>query len=216
MARAARIFFPVVAALAWGFVAVLAWGCARPVVPDPKEAVRQYAEALERGDAAAVYDLMTDQAKQAYGREGTRRLLGESKNELARQARAIASQRAQVEASAVVPYEDGETAVLVLEEGTFRIAAAQAFPAGARTPAQALDDLRQVLARRSYPGLMRVLSAEARGALERDLRSLVEGLQRPETLPVQVTGDRAEVEIPGGHKVWLKREAGVWKIAEFE
>jgi hypothetical protein len=40
----------------------------------------------------------------------------------------------------------------------------------------------------------------------------VSGLADPASLDVRVNGDRAEVEIPGGHAVTLKREGGVWRV----
>ena len=61
-----------------------------------------------------------------------------------------------------------------------------------------------------------MLSLETRDALETDLRSLVEGLENPQTLDVKVSGDNAVVTVPGGHQVKLKREAGVWKIQDFD
>src|SRR5262249_58777916 len=121
-----------------------------------------------------------------------------------------------VKAHARVRYPDGEEATLDLEDGRFRIAAADALPAGARTPAQALEQLRRVLARRSYAGLLRVLSPATRSAIENDIRSLVEGLEQPEGLEVQVAGDTATVQIPGGHEVKLRREAGVWRGGDFD
>jgi hypothetical protein len=73
-----------------------------------------------------------------------------------------------------------------------------------------------VLARRSYAGLMRVLSPATRAAIEQDLRALVTGLEKPDTLPVQAAGDSATVSVPGGHHVRLKREGGVWRIDDFD
>ncbi|MGC4088891.1 MAG: DUF4159 domain-containing protein [Polyangiaceae bacterium] len=116
----------------------------------------------------------------------------------------------------MVRYEDGEQAELALESGVFRVGSASALPAAARTPAEALAGLRQALARRSYMALVRVLSAETRGAVESDLSSIVDGLQDPDTLEVQVSGDDAEVELPSGHSVRLKREAGVWRVEDSE
>lgn len=202
----------------WSIAAVLLGvsGCAEPVVPDPRAATEAYARAIESGDAQAVYGMMTERAKTAYGLERTRELIADSRPELLRRARALSKGPTDVEAVAEVPFEDGERAILPIENGRFRIAAAGALPAGARTPAQALAELRQVLARRSYAGLVRVLSAETRGALERDVSGLVAGLEHPETLEVEISGDRAEVSLPGGHKVWLKRQAGVWRVHDFQ
>ena len=53
-------------------------------------------------------------------------------------------------------------------------------------------------------------------AIEGDLRSLVVGLEHPEGLEVNVAGDAATVQIPGGHEVKLKREAGVWHVEDFD
>ena len=64
--------------------------------------------------------------------------------------------------------------------------------------------------------LLGVLSAETRQALEGDLKSLVEGLENPDTLDVKVSGDHAVVEVPGGHQVKLRREAGVWHVQDFD
>jgi hypothetical protein len=63
---------------------------------------------------------------------------------------------------------------------------------------------------------MRVLSPSTRAAIELDLRSLVTGLERPETLHVQAQGDMATVSVPGGHTVKLKRDGGVWRIDDFD
>ncbi len=94
--------------------------------------------------------------------------------------------------------------------------AAGALPGGARTPEEAIEQLRRVLARRSYAGLMRVLSPATRAAVENDLRTLVDGLSEPAGLPVQTTGDAAVIQVPGGHLVKLKREAGVWRVENFD
>ena len=62
--------------------------------------------------------------------------------------------------------------------------------------------------------MVRVLSAETRGALESDVSAIVRGLEDPETLDVEVEGDEAEVELPGGHVVKLKRESGIWRVED--
>lgn len=197
-------------------VAGLGASCARPVIPDPRAAVRQYAAAAERGDADAIYSMLTREAQRTYGLGGTRKLVKTSHKELAENARALASGRATVQADATLRYRDGEEADLVVEHGRFRIGSAQALPAGARTPEQALAELREALARRSYAGLMRVLTRDTRSSLDNDLSSLVEGLESPQTLDVKVSGDHAEVKLGGGHSVKLKREAGVWRIDDFD
>lgn len=203
---------PTVAAI----LAVWVGACSRPVVPDPRDAAREYAEAAERGDSDALYEMMTSDARRKYGRKGVARAVKNARAELKARGKALASESSEVEATARVAYADGEQATLEITDGEFRVASAGALPAGAQSPEQALDQLRQVLARRSYPGLLRVLSGESRSAMENDLRSLVTGLEHPETLDIEVDGDEAVVRIPGGHVVKLKREAGVWRIDDFD
>lgn len=191
-------------------------GCASRGVPDPKAAAQAYAKAAQDGDADALYAMMTESSQRSLGREGTQRAVADARDELREQAAAVTGPGAETKQIARARFADGEEATLSLEDGAFRITSADALPAGARTPAQALDQLRRVLARRSYAGLMRVLSKETRASMERDLRTLVEGLERPEGLDVKVTGDRATVQITGGHVVRLRREGGLWTVDDFD
>ncbi len=196
--------------------AVVVGGCSGAALPDPRLTAAEYAAAAARGDARAVHALLTEDARQAFGLAGTARLLADARGEIVRQAKGMASPGAAVHAVAEVRYLDGEQALLSIERGRYRISAAAGLPPGARTPSQALGELRGALARRSYAALVRVLSSETRAALESDLRSLVTGLLRPDSLAIKIHGETAEVEVPGGHKVLLKREDGVWRIHDFD
>ena len=199
-----------------GLWLLLAAGCAEPRVPDPQTAADRFAAAARRGDADTIYEMLSDDAKRTYGRAGTRRLVADSKQELQAMGKALQSDDRQIEASGFVRYADGEVTELEVEDGRFKLSSAATLPAGARTPEQALVELRQALARRSYAGLVRVLTEDTRSELENDLRSLVNGLEDAEALDVRVTGDTAVVNVPGGHQVKLKREAGVWRVEDFD
>lgn len=201
----------------WFAVAALwsaagASACVRETMPDPKQALKAWSDAAARGDADAMYDMLDEQGRRDLSRDDVRRMVASQRKELADQARSVGSSEVEVKATAEVRYADGETSVLELQDGRFRIASADALPAGARTPAQALEQLRRVLARRSYAGLMRVLTRQTRGSLENDVRSLVEGLEAPEELEIDQTGETATVRVPGGHLVRLRREAGTWRV----
>lgn len=191
-------------------------GCTSHSVPDPKAAAEAYARAADRGDADAIYAMMTNAAQKARSKDDVRQLVAEQRAELKEQAKQVTGRDARIDATARLRYDDGEEAQLELRDGRFWITSSGSLPGGSRTPEQALDQLRRVLARRSYAGLMRVLTPQTRAAIEQDLRSLVEGLERPETLRVQVTGDSAAVIVPGGHTVKLKREGGVWRVDDFD
>jgi len=190
--------------------------CARPVLPDPRAAVLRFREAALAGDADAIYSLLDERSQRSYGRHGVARLVRDGRTELSRTAKALSERGVAIETTAELAFRDGEVAVLVAQDGQFRVQAAGALPAGARSPAEALAELRRALGRRSYPALVRVLTQESRGALEQDLRSLVQGLESPGALDIQVDGDSAEVEVVGGHWVKLKREAGVWRVKDFD
>ena len=191
-------------------------GCAEHRLPDPKLAAASYAQAARNGDSERIYALLSSEAQRDYGREGTRRLVQQSKAELGRQGSALLAPGTRVEAAAEIRFQDGESALFELQDGVFRLSSLGTVPSRARSPAEALGDFRRALARRSYPALLGVLSQETRGALEGDLKSLVEGLENPETLDVKVSGDNAVVQVPGGHQVKLRREAGVWRIQDFD
>jgi hypothetical protein len=198
-------------------LAVASVGCARSgTVPDPKAAALSYAKAAEGGDGDAIYDMLSEGARKSRSRQEVKALVASERVELAEQAKALRAEGTRVEARAQLRYEDGETVALDMDRGRFWVSAAGALPGGARSPSQALDQLRRVLARRSYQGLMRVLTPSTRAAIESDLRSLVEGLENPDTLSVQTAGDSATVLVPGGHKVKLKRDAGIWRVEDFD
>jgi hypothetical protein len=191
-------------------------GCARATIPDPREAVRAYEAAAAKGDARAIHGMLSERSRKSLAVSDVEHILADERAELATQAKGMQDPNAVVRASARVRYADGEDATLDVEGGSFHISSADALPAGARTPNEALEQLRRVLARRSYAGLMRVLSPSTRSAIESDLRSLVDGLAHPDGLDVQVSGDVASVQIQGGHFVKLRRDGGVWKVEDFD
>jgi hypothetical protein len=199
-----------------GVVLVSSSACASHAVPDPRDAARAYGDAAARGDAAALYAMMSSESRRDRSHDDVTRMLVEERPELAEQGAALAQPGARVTATARLRYADGEEAALDLRDGRYWVTAAGALPGGGRTPGEALEQLRRVLARRSYTGLMRILSPATRAAIESDVRSFVDGLDEPETLPVQVTGDTALVPVPGGHQVKLKRESGVWRVDDFD
>ena len=203
--------------LAAALPALALTACGAGRVPDPRAAVSAYADAAARGDADAIYEMMSARGRRALTRTEVHKIVADEKAELADQGKAVTAPGVVVKSSARVHFADGEDATLVVDDsGAYRVATADALPAGARSPEQALEQLRRVLARRSYAGLMRVLSPATRSAIESDLRSLVVGLEHPEGLEVAVAGDTATVQIPGGHEVKLRREAGVWHVEDFD
>ena len=190
--------------------------CASQPLPDPREAARHWAAAVEAGDEAAAYALLTDGARRAVGRQGVARLLASERRELVALGRGAAAPEAQLETSADVVFGNDRRARVVLEEGRYRIAAAGALPVGAVTPRDALRELRDVLARGSLAGLLRVLTRESAESLATGLSQLVEALGEPSSVELDVEGRRATAQLPGGHTVTLEREDGIWHVKDFD
>jgi hypothetical protein len=213
-----RFAFP--ALHAWRSLALLpgltVLGCAQPRLPDPKLVAARYAQAALHADSGQIYALLSSEAQRDFGRQGTEKLVQQSKAELRLQAAALQKPENHVQAAAEIRFDDGESARFELEDGAFRLSSLGTLPSRAHSPAEALADFRRALARRSYAALLGVLSLETRGALEGDMKSLVDGLENPETLEVKVSGDNAQVVVPGGHQVKLRRDSGVWRIQDFD
>ena len=190
--------------------------CASQALPDPREAARRWVAAVEAGDESAAYALLRETARRAHGPQGVARLLSSERPELLALGRAAAADGAVLETSADVDFGNDRRARVVLEGGRFRVAAAGALPVGAATPRDALRELRDVLARRSVAGLLRVLTRESAESLDTGLSKLVEALAEPASVELDVEGRRATAQLPGGHKVTLEREDGIWHVKDFD
>ena len=106
-----------------------AFGCQTAKVADPSSVIAAYADATRRGDADAIYGMLSERSRRDLGRDGTRRLVLDARAELAQQAKFWSSPEAKPDAVAVIRYADGEQADLALEEGVFRVSFAAALPA---------------------------------------------------------------------------------------
>lgn len=197
-------------------VLALASGCAASAPPDPRDAAKAYAAAVQSGDADALFEMLSEDDQRNLSRDGVRMLAARDQKELRDYAAAVGQDGARASAVATLRFKDGEQASLVLEDGHFRVTSAGTMPGGARSPEEALDQLRRALARRSYPALLRVLSPATRAAVERDLRGLLAVLEKAGSLPIAQSGDTATVQVPGGHRVKLRREGTLWSVEDFD
>jgi hypothetical protein len=163
-----------------------------------------------------VYALLSTSAREGLGHKGVEQVLARDRKELIAAATSATSANARVETSARVEYSEERIASVVLEDGAFRVEAAAALPARAASPEDALRELREVLARRSFAGLLRVLTVDAARSLDAQLASVVEALGDPATVEIEVDGRRATARLPGGHTVKLEREDGAWRVRDFD
>jgi hypothetical protein len=198
--------------------AVFAFACARQgTVPDPKDAAEAYASAAEKGDADAIWTMLSTRSRATTSKGEVDASVKGSRAELADQAKDIRKNDGSITAVARLHYEDGSEAALVLEDGKFSVASAGMLPGGGNTAQEALAALRDVLKRRSYPALLRLLSPELRAQVEAQLRGLVEALDDPSAIAVPPgSGDDVEIKLSNGHRVRLRKEQGTWYVENFE
>ncbi len=195
-------------------LALLLAGCASARIPDPEPVARRFARACERGDARAVRELLGADQQRALDQSAVRARLAERGN--AARCRALAEGPLSTHTTATMQYATGETATVVTESGAPRIAAAGALPGGAGTPEGALASFRSTLVRWLAGSALGPLTASTRERTDARLRTLAEGLANPQSLLVEVAGDRAKVDVEPGHFVSLRREAGLWRVESFE
>lgn len=197
-------------------VALWAAACAAERVPPPETAARQWAEALESGDPARVHPWLSSRAREELSDEEIAALLEGEKEELGQLGRELKAQELSSRARARLLLEDGTEVTLELEEGRFLLRGAGVVPAAPQSPLAALAELRVALERKSLPSLLLLLSEEERRKFEDLFESLVSALAEGEFGRVRVTGERAEVELPSGVRVLLRREGGAWRVEEIE
>ncbi len=191
-------------------------GCASSPVPDVNGALAEYREALAAGDAASLHAMMTEKDQKSISRAELAEHLRSSRPEMKERAELVKSSLS-VKTEATILLNDGESVGLVVEDRAFRVTAGGTLPGGAPTPEGALGDLRRAILRREFGGVLRTLTPSVERTVESDLASLAKGLEHPETLPLEVKDDRAEVRVAGGHLVKLKRVGGsVWYVDYFD
>ena len=200
--------------------ACVLFGCEAGVaVPDPKTAAQAWADAAERGDADAMHGMLTKRSQAELSKAEVSRIVKESGGELKDQAVALRKVADRHVTVAMLHYTDGTSVALTLENGVFRVAHAGFVPGGGATPEQAATAFHDVLKRRSYPGILRLLSPTLRAAVEGQLKGLETALDQPGwsvTPSPSGNADEAEIKLQNGHRIKLKRIDGVWYIDNFE
>lgn len=186
-----------------------------PRVEGPASTVRSYAGALREGNAARAWALLDEDARRGRTEREHAALLAANHAELARQGEALA-EPTSIEARARVPLESGETVVLVLEDGHWRIDGGVLDAAGLGTPLDAVAAFRRALMRRDLQGIERALSRQTRAEWEEEVRRIVEATADPDDLDVEIEGNRARVRTTGGGSIELVRESGEWRVVDVQ
>lgn len=215
-------------ALVSAFAAISSLACARgATIPDPKAAAEAWAAAVERctatGDGAtcdpeAIHAMLTRRSRATMSRAEVAAAVKDSKRELAAQAAGVREAKDRIATVAVLRYEDGTEASLVLEDQGFRVANAVHLPGPSKSPEEAVAGFRVALKQRSYPAVLRLLSPTLRAAVEAQLAGLEKAIpdDPKKVVPSDQKGDVIDVPLENGHRLRLKRIDGSWYIDDFE
>lgn len=191
-------------------------GCRTARLPDPKDTMVSYRAACARGDADALYAMLSEDARRELSKENVRALVNSERAELAAHGKRFEGTDVRTVANARVTLTEGDEISFDLKDGVFRLSAAGTMPGGATSPEEAAKQLRQALVRKSYVGLLALLTPATRKALEADLATLIEGLSHPESLRPNIVGDTATILVPFGHQVRVRKIGGVWRVEDFD
>jgi hypothetical protein len=203
-----------------------ACGASRPA--SPQAALAAYSASLRAGHARAAYELLSVEAKKDLPYESFARIVRENPDEVAEIGRSLGHPAAPPRVTARVKAPNGESLLLVLENGAWRVDGSAIDLYGQATPESALKGFVLAFKNRRYDVLLRfVPEAEREGLGVEELKRAWEGEERAElqalvaaveaNLPsghLEVTGDRATMAFGAGGTVELVREGGRWKVED--
>jgi len=202
--------------------------CAAGRPESPQDALGAYAAALRAGRASEAYALLSDDAKKDILFDSFKRILRENPDEVAEIGRSLARPVGPPRVTAVVKAPNGESLLLVLENGEWRVDGSAIDLYGQETPDAALRAFVRAFKNRRYDVLLRfVPDAEREGLGVDELKQAWEGEERTDlealvaaveaNLPdgrLEVAGDRATMAFGAGGTVELVREDGLWKVED--
>jgi hypothetical protein len=189
-------------------------GCVRREIPDPRGAVQQYRQAIAARDPAMLRAMMTDESRLAYSAQDVALLLREDGAELQARAAQLSSSDARVESEATLELADGATARLTMEDGAFRVAGAGAFPLRPGSPEETLREFARALRERNLTVLAQLLTEDASRRLLERVDALATALIDLPSANVELSAERARVELADGQTILLRREQGIWLVEE--
>jgi len=146
-------------------------GATMAAVDPPEHAVRAYADALARGDAAGAHAMELESAHRDRDVDAQRARFDDAREELAQVGRALASAPPDAtHAHARIALANGETVVLARDaDGGWRIEGGVLGVPALVEPRDAVVALRGALARRHLRGIEEVLARRTRAAWEAEV-----------------------------------------------
>jgi len=198
---------------------------------NPESVLAAYARAVQRGQLAEAYALLSDDAKKTIPFDQFKRMIQENPEQAQELIRALdrpSSGPARI--TARVTGADGEPLLLVYENGAWRVDGSaidlysQAAPESAALSfVRAVENKRYDLLLNFVPDSQReglteaTLRAAWEGEQKQDMARLIEALKA--ALPsarFEIVGERATLAYGAGGTIELVREHAAWKVEELK
>jgi len=212
---------------------LFALGCAcgsKPPAKGPRETLVDYASALEQGRVEEAYVLLSDEAKKSIPLEAFRRMVKENPEEVKDIAHALTRPAGPPLVTATVTAPNGDSLLLVYEDGEWKVDGSAIDLYGQATPKAAVIAFIRAFHNKRYDVLMRFVpeaktegldaarlkkawEGEMREEMEREVQALEAALP---TARFELLGERATMGYGAGGTLALVRERGAWKIEDIE
>lgn len=197
----------------------------------PEGVLAAYARAVQRGQLAEAYGLLSDDAKKSITFEEFKRMIQENPEQAQELVRALdRPQSGPPRVTAKVTGADGEPLLLVYESGAWRVDGSAIDLYSQATPESAALAFLRAVENKRYDVLLRFVPDSQRdGMSEATLRVAWEGEQKQDmarltealkaalpTARFEVVGERATLAYGAGGTIELVREHGAWKVEELK
>ncbi len=202
-------------------------GCqAEPPPRDPSQTLLDYAGALQAKRVEDAYALLSDEAKKSLPFEAFRRMVEENPEEVNEIAAALSRQSGPPVVTATVTAPNGDSLLLVYENGEWRVDGSAIDLYSQATPKRAVESFVRAYENARFDVLMRFVPDQKRQGLDKDkLEKAFGGEQKEQmerltqalkaalpTARVELLGDRATMAYGAGGTIELLRERGTWKV----
>jgi hypothetical protein len=206
-------------------------GCASgPESPStPAETLTAFARALNEGDLASAYALMSEDYRRQVSFEAWRRSLEGNSQEVIELSNSLSHVRGPAREQALFDHQGHGDLVLVRDGERWLLATDPARFYDQSTPRSALHAFVRALERKRYDVLLRLVpNADKEGMTTSSLEQTWSGSQRDEIerllsnlrshldQPIEVAGNHATLPYGQRMRVQFLREDGVWKIEDPE
>ena len=197
----------------------------------PEGVLTAYSHAVQRGQLADAYALLSTDAKKSLDFEQFKRIVQENPEQAQELARALdRPQSGPPRVTAQVIGADGAPLLLVYESGSWRVDGSAIDLYNQVTPESAALGFLRAVENKRYDVLLRFVPDSQRdglnaatlrsaweGELKQDMGRLTEALKAAlPTARFEVVGERATLAYGAGGTIELVREHGAWKVEELK